>query len=189
MFRLGIVGHRYLANTATIAFVTEQCLAILKQAQAEHTDVVALSAIAEGADTLFAEAALEVNVPLEIVRPFDDYASDFTTRSARRRYEKLRGAARSESRLAHPARSDSAYRAAMDWIVRRADVLVVAWDGLPAMGSGGTGDAVKQAVLLKRPWLHLDVTNLSVTVHPAGPHTEKGRAELDVNPTHNSGSR
>ena len=174
MFRLGIVGHRYLSSKATIAFVSEQCLAALKQAQAEHTNLVALSAIAEGADTLFAEAALSLDIPLEIVRPFDEYASDFKTMAARRRYEGLLAAAHIETRLNHEERSDAASRAAMNWIVRRSDVLIVAWNGLPATGLGGTGAAVKQLVQLNRTWFCLDTTNLSVTFHPGKPGGKAG---------------
>ena len=187
MFRLGIIGHRYLTNSETTAFVAERCLAILKQAQAEHIHVVALSAIAEGADTLFAEAALALDIPLEIVRPFDDYACDFDTMPARRRYEKLRAAARSEARLIHKERSDVAYRAAMNWIVKQADVLVVAWNGLPATGLGGTGAAVKQAVQLNRSWFCLDTSNLSVTFH-LGRSGTKGRADWDVKSAQHSGT-
>jgi hypothetical protein len=167
MFRLGIIGHRYLANPEIITFVADQSVAILKQAKSEHSNLVALSAIAEGADTLFAEAALSLDIPLEIVRPFDEYASDFKTISASTRYEELRAAARSESKLFYKKRSDVAYKAAMNWIVDRSDVLVVAWNGLAAEGEGGTGDAVKQVVQLNRPWLHLDVNNLTVSFHPA----------------------
>lgn len=167
MFRVGIVGHRYLADAKTVTFVAEHCLTILKQTKVANPDVVALSAIAEGADTLFAEAALALAIPLEIVRPFDDYVSDFKTATSRRRYRKLRSAARSEVELIHQKRSDAAYEAAMNWIVTQSDVLVVVWDGLHAAGAGGTGDAVKEATLLNRPWLHLDVINFSVTFHPA----------------------
>ena len=171
MFYVGIVGHRYLTNRETEAFVSEQCLVILKQAKLEHDDVVAISAIAEGADTLFAEVALALDIPLEIVRPYADYGSDFETVSARKRYEKLRVASRREEKLAHEKRSNVAYKAAMIWIVEKSDFLAVVWDGLPAEGAGGTGDAVKQAKKLARPWSHLDVTNLTVTVHRAGPST------------------
>lgn len=173
MFRIGIVGHRYLTNAETIAFVADQSLAALKQAQANHSDVVALSAIAEGADTLFAEAALALDIPLEIVRPFADYAADFETFPARKRYEELRVAARCEVRLTYQERSNVAYEAAMNWIVRRSDLLLVAWDGLPTEGAGGTGDAVKQAVQLNTPWLHLNVTDLSAKAHAAGPNTRQ----------------
>ena len=172
MFRIGIVGHRYLANSETIAFVAAQSLAVLRQAQKTHPEVVALSAIAEGADTLFAEAALTLAIPLEIVRPFADYASDFETHLARRRYETLRAAARCEEILTRKERSNAAYEAAMNWVVKRSDLLVVAWDGRPAEGAGGTGDAVKRATQLKRPWLHLDVTDLSVKSHAAGPNNK-----------------
>lgn len=173
MYRIGIVGHRYLSNSETIAFVANQSLAALTRARAERSDVVALSAIAEGADTLFAEAALSLQIPLEIVRPFSEYAADFESSAARRRYEKLRAGARSELKLTYQERSNLAYEAAMNWIVRQSDLLVVAWDGLPAEGAGGTGDAVKQARRLNVPWLHLDVTDLSATFHPSAPNPEK----------------
>lgn len=172
MFRIGIVGHRYLANGETIAFVEEQCSLFLKQVHSEHDEVIALSAIAEGADTLFAEAALELGIPLEIVRPFDTYAADFETRVATERYEKLRAAARTESKLVHSERSDNAYGAAMNWIVTNSDVVVIAWDGLPAAGPGGTGSAVDLVIKLNRPWLYLDVSDLSVKFYPAS----EGRA-------------
>ena len=172
MFRIGIVGHRYLSSAETIAFVTDQSLSALKQVQAEHSEVVALSAIAEGADTLFAEAALTLDIPLEIVRPFGDYAADFETLESKTRYDELRAAARSELTLTYDERSNVAYEAAMNWIVKQSDLLLVAWDGLPAEGAGGTGDAVKQAVQLNKPWLHLNVTDLSVTAHGGGLNTK-----------------
>lgn len=187
MFHLGIVGHRYLASPETVTFVADQCLAILKQTKVAHPDVVALSAIAEGADTLFAEAALALAIPLEIVRPFRDYVSDFKTATSRRRYKKLRAAARREVELVHQKRSDAAYEAAMNWIVTQSDVLVVVWDGLRAAGAGGTGDAVKEAALLNRTWLHLDVTNLSVTLH-AAETTTKQRGAIDANSSQHSGN-
>lgn len=187
MFCLGIVGHRYLANPEIVAFVADQCTAILKQAKAENPEIVALSAIAEGADTLFAEAALGLDIPLEIVRPFDNYVSDFMTLSSRARYSKLRAAARSETKLVYTKRSDVAYKAAMNWIVNQSDVLVVVWDGQPAEGEGGTGDAVKQAMRLNMHWLHLDIVNLSVTAHAAGPKISKGgKRDVDKTQTHSA---
>lgn len=167
MFRIGIVGHRYLADNETIPFVKEQCSLFLKQVQSKHGDVIALSAIAEGADTLFAEAALELGIPLEIIRPFDNYAADFATQGACERYEKLRTAARSEVKLAHRERSDNAYGAAMSWIVKHSDLVLIAWDGLPAEGPGGTGSAVELLMKWNLPWVHLDVSDLSVKFHPA----------------------
>ena len=172
MFHLGIVGHRYLKNDEARAFVAQQSLFILRRMQTEHPDLIALSAIAEGADTLFAEAAIRLDIPLEIVRPFTNYAEDFRTASAKARYEKLRADACNETLLPYPERSDAAYKAAMNWIVDRSELVAVAWDGQPAIGSGGTGDAVRQLMSRKRPWVHLDVVNLSVIFHSAEPGTK-----------------
>lgn len=165
MLNVGVVGHRSLGDAETSAFVAQQCLDILKQLQDQHTDVTALSAIAAGADTLFAEAALALDIPLDIVHPFEGYASDFAPTHARKRYERLRAAARTESRLSYPGRSKEAYQAAMNWIVERSDVLIAAWNGLPSEGVGGTGDAVEQAILTNRAWIHLNIVDLSVTFH------------------------
>ena len=166
-FRIGIVGHRYLANKDTIAFVSSACSAFLKQFQAEHKNVVALSALAEGADTLFAEAAVALHIPLQIVRPFQEYATDFSILSAKNSYERLRLSASNETSLEYIGRSNDAYLAGMHWIVDRCNLLVAVWDGSPAKGLGGTGDAVERAVLMNRDWIHLDVVDLSVTYHLA----------------------
>lgn len=165
MLTVGVVGHRSLGDAATSAFVYQRCLTILKHLQALHAGVTALSAIAEGADTLFAEAALALDIPLDIVLPFGGYASDFASTHARERYERLRAAARTETRLSYQGRSTEAYLAAMNWVVRRSDVLIAAWNGLPSAGVGGTGDAVEQAILNNRPWIHLNTVDLSVTSH------------------------
>lgn len=165
MVCIGVIGHRYLGGKTTVAFVAQQCLTILNQAQAEHTEVTALSAIAEGADTLFAEAALGLGIPLDIVRPFEDYAIDFTTTHAQERYHGLRFAAKGETRLSYKKRSDLAYLAAMNWVVEHSDILVAAWDGRPPVGMGGTGNAVKQMLLNNRAWVHLNTVDLSVTFH------------------------
>jgi hypothetical protein len=163
MMLIGIVGHRYISDINAIAFVTEQCTSILDQAQNTYSDLVALSAIAEGADSIFAEAALTLGIPLEIVRPFQTYTSDFATMPARHRYNRLRKAARNETTLDFAGRSDEAYEAAMRWIVTRSDLLMVAWDGRSTNGPGGTGHAVSQAIQINRSWIHLNVADLSVT--------------------------
>jgi len=145
--------------------VAENSLAILKRLRSEHEGLRVISAIAEGADTIFAEKAVELNIPLEIVRPFEDYGIDFTTPSAKQRYERLRSCALSETILPHTGRSDAAYLAGMYWIVDNCSLVVAVWDGSPARGSGGTGDAVERALHLKSDWIHINVANLSVTYH------------------------
>lgn len=154
--RLGIVGHRAL-DTDAAEFVSVASRTLLTDAIATSRDVVAVSALAEGADTLFAEAALLMRVPLETVRPFAGYADDFATAPDRRRYKGLAASARREERLEFAVRSADAYQAAMQWVVQNCDVLVAAWDGVPSGRKGGTAQAVRYARLVGRPVVHLDV--------------------------------
>ena len=165
MTRIGIVGHRFFNDDNVLRFVRGQSTSILDKARNEHPDLIALSAIAEGADTIFAEAALALDIPLEIVRPYQAYSVDFVTASARDRYHRLRAAARSETQLSYMRRSNKAYETAMNWILMRSDLLVAVWDGQPANGPGGTGHAVHQAIQLRRSWIHLNVIDLTTTHH------------------------
>lgn len=161
MFRVGIVGHRQFASPLHDAYVARQCRDILSRVRAEHDDAVAVSALAVGADTLFAEAAVELGIPLEVVTPFARYEEDFAARAERARYHGLRRAARSETVLAYAARSDAAYVAAMNWIVDGCDLLVAVWDGR----AGVTGSAVLRARRLSRDWYHLNPAGPGPTFH------------------------
>lgn len=165
MTRIGIVGHRYFSDDEIIKFVAQSTTKILEKTLNEYPDLIVLSAIAEGADTIFAEAALSLNIPLEIVRPFQTYSSDFATASARDRYHRLRTAARSETQLSFKRRSNEAYEAAMNWIESRSDLLIAVWDGRPSNGPGGTGHAVHQAIQLNRTWIHVNVIDLTIVYH------------------------
>jgi hypothetical protein len=134
---------------------------------ANGASVVAMSAIAAGADSIFAEAAISLGLPLEIVRPFDSYSADFDHHTERERYAALRAHARNEFRLQYRSRSLVAYEAAMEWVVLNSDLLVAVWDGQPAEGRGGTGQAITLATKLNRPWIHLNTCDFSIIHHSA----------------------
>lgn len=161
MVRIGVVGHRELRGDRTSTFVADASRKVLAAAK-RRFEVCAVSALAEGADTLFAEEALALGIPLRVVTPFRDYEADFESTTARRRYTSLRDAAEREERLPYATRSRRAYRAAMRWVVENSDLLVAAWDGRPGLGPGGTADAVHHAHSVGRPVVHLDVTALAV---------------------------
>lgn len=152
---------------AAIKFLAEQCDIILRQLHCLRGDIIALSAIAEGADTIFAEAALAQNIPLEIVLPFNQYAHDFDQRASQERFEKLYASARLIHRMPYAERSDSAYSYAMNWLVDHSDILIAAWDGSPSRGFGGTADAVKKAIMLNLPWIHINVIEMTIAFHAA----------------------
>jgi len=148
---IGITGHRNLPQDA-LEFVQEQIEMIIKQIKVEHTEgVVAVSALAIGADQLFAEVALEQGIPLEVVIPFKGYEQDFGAGEEREHFESLRRQANVEHLMVFAARSDEAYLAAGRWVVEHTDLLVAVWDGKPAAGRGGTGDIVEYARQLGKP--------------------------------------
>ena len=157
MHRLGIVGHRVLDREAR-EFVASACSALIADAQ-RATKVAAVSALAEGADTLFAEAAVSAGARLEVVRPYEDYEAEFPTLRQRRRYRAILAAAGAESRMPFGEPSTRAYEATMRQVTDACDVLVAAWDGTPPRGTGGTADTVRYARSIGRPVIHLDVTN------------------------------
>ena len=138
-------------------FVAGACRAVLGGAARRHDAVAAVSALAEGADTLFAEAALELGLALDAVTPFAGYDADFVTPYARTRYRRLVRAARSELSMPHRDRSDEAYANAMRAIVDGCDLLVLVWNAAPSPSRAGTAAAVAYAVGLGRPWVHVDV--------------------------------
>jgi hypothetical protein len=165
MVRMGVVGHRWLPDAAASAFVASRCREHLRAVADDARPVIALSALAAGSDTLFAEAAVGLGIPLVAVRPFDRYADDFTTAVARDAYRELWSCADRRVRLAYRSRSQEAYRAAMRWVVERSDVLLAIWDGRPATEPGGTADTVAHALALGRSVLHVDPAQRRVGVH------------------------
>src|SRR5688572_16250183 len=77
-YYVAVTGHRDLQNRATIRFVTLAFHTILEQVQRNHPEgVVALSALAEGSDTIFAEIAFDLGIPLEAIAAYDSLVEDF----------------------------------------------------------------------------------------------------------------
>ena len=165
MVRMGVVGHRWFADDATSAFVASRCREHLRSVRADAPSVLAVSALATGSDTLFAQAAVGLGIPLLAVRPFARYADDFPTEGERRAYGALWSRADHRVRMPYESRSDEAYRAAMRWVAERSDVLLAIWDGRPAARSGGTADAVAHARALGRAVLHVDPAGQEAVAH------------------------
>ena len=142
--RVGITGHRKLgAAEDWVAGALRELLRGLRRWHGD--DLVTVSAIAVGADTLFAEAALELGIPLEVVRPYADYIQAFPTGPVRDRYEALLARATAVHHLPHTRKGSEAYMAAGVWVVDHCEVLVAVHDGRDPKNTGGTADVVHYA--------------------------------------------
>jgi hypothetical protein len=168
--RVGVTGHRKLALTPALSTAIDQALDLildqLRPAVRDRCTLVAVSALADGADRFVAKrvlarprARLEVILPL----PKADYVTDFDPQDSLPEFEHLLGAASwvasvppEEAQEDPPERArQDAYAAAGRAVADRADVMVAVWDGHPAAGKGGTGDVVNYLREHGRPWVWL----------------------------------
>ncbi|MEZ5996162.1 MAG: hypothetical protein R3C25_10440 [Hyphomonadaceae bacterium] len=119
------------------------------------------SAIAEGADTYAAEAALARGWRLVTPLPFsvERYEQDFSDAAAKETYQRLLWASRrvlpvDDALVARVGGGQAApYAAVGRALIERADVLVCVWNGTPPRGPGGTSEVA--ALMLERGGLVL----------------------------------
>jgi hypothetical protein len=157
---VGVTGHRRLGEGPRVGwYVHAECVRLVDRlrgvADASGAELVACSALAIGADMLFAQAALGLGLPLVGVVPFEDYPADFEGPD-RAAFESLLGMCRRVERLPGRRRSDRAYLKGGLWVVDNSDFVIAVWNGLPAAGLGGTGDVVEYARRKGKPVLRID---------------------------------
>jgi len=156
--RIGVTGHRVLAELPLVAAGVEAALDRIEAAFPGQAPVV-ISALAEGADRLVTQAVLRrPGARLRVVLPMarSEYLADFAT--PRSRVEFLALLARADEVIVLPARAtrDEAYAAANEWLLDKVDALVAIWDGKGAQGQGGTAEVVARARARHWPlaWVH-----------------------------------
>lgn len=168
--RLGVTGHRAVADEETVATAVREALRRLRlQVGTPATPVVftVVSSLAEGADRLVArEVLLEPGALLEAPLPLprDQYRRDFQTQSSQREFDDLLGRAETVVEAETAARPEDGYAWAGQYVVDRSDVLLALWDGLPARGQGGTAHVVEYAAEQQRPvvWIRTAAERLIV---------------------------
>ncbi|MFI6576306.1 hypothetical protein ACIBFB_10905 [Nocardiopsis sp. NPDC050513] len=146
MIRIGITGHRALPPDVS-ARVADL---IATHLEPYGCEMVGLSCLADGADTVFAEAVVAAGAPLEVIVPALGYRDALPT-GHHRVYDRLLGQAVLVHTLQNTASTPGAHMAAGRTLVDRCDQLVAVWDGLPARGPGGTADVVAYARERFRP--------------------------------------
>ncbi|MBQ5991140.1 MAG: hypothetical protein IJL62_01170 [Clostridia bacterium] len=152
---VGITGHRNIRSEdrdALYRAVLSELSAL--KARCPHSEIMMLNSLAEGADTLCAEAANALSVPLIAALPMAsaEYEKDFSG-EALKTFRALRAGAREcfvvPAAEAPPASFDRdfAYRQAGIYVAAHAHVLLALWDGEETSASNcGTAEAVKFAL-------------------------------------------
>ncbi|HUO89991.1 MAG TPA: DUF4231 domain-containing protein [Rhizomicrobium sp.] len=177
--RVGVTGHRpgpKLAPEAAVAVrgKVDDVLAEIAQLTGAavardgwafadpEPRLVVVSALAEGADRIVAEAGLAAGLELSAILPFgrSEYRNDFATDAARRDYDGLLAKATAVFEL--DGRRDAearAYEAAGLLMLANADIVIAIWDQMPADGIGGTALIVERAIAEDVPVILIDPRN------------------------------
>jgi hypothetical protein len=155
---LGVTGHRDLRaeDTATLRGIVSKILRGLQQ-DYPSTPLLLLSALAEGADRLVAEAALELKIPVMVPLPMEcrEYEKDFAqTPGSTEEFRRL--LARAEASfvvpLAHGVKEENLsqseprgeqYGMSGKFIVRHCHLLFALWDDGRTEKTGGTSQMVR----------------------------------------------
>jgi hypothetical protein len=153
---IGVTGHRpNRLDSADAELLRARTREVLAAARGSHPDgnpPILRSALAEGADRIFAREAVGLGFRLEAVLPFQrtDYEKDFATTESLGEFRKLLARAESVRELSGsrgtPEARDAAYGALGRGLLDRADLLIAIWDGRRARGEGGTAEVLVQAL-------------------------------------------
>jgi hypothetical protein len=140
VMRLAITGHRGLPQS-TSELVDQ---ALRDEVRQQAGEVVGLSCLADGADSLFAKAVLDQGGSLIVIVPAAHYR-DGLPQEHHPTYDELLHRAADIVRLDHTESTSESHMDASTTMIHMADRLVAVWDGKPARGYGGTADVVQAA--------------------------------------------
>jgi hypothetical protein len=200
IIRIGVTGHRVINDQTLIRNSIRTVLNDLT-CPFSHTPfhLVALSALAEGADRIVADEILKyaplnrtsrctISSSLQAILPLppEDYMKDFKTESSKNEFNFLLHKGRSPIELKPESTEETleeqrraAYEYAGRYIVHQSDILIAIWNGKKAAGRGGTEDIVRYARSNNRTcvWIHSETG--TITWEKRGDNTCKSLEYLD----------
>ncbi len=169
---IGVTGHRELReeDRVPLAAAVRKVLDELKSI-CPHTPLLLLSSLAEGADRLVAEVALEKEIRARLIVPLPMeqtlYEQDFKTEASREEFRSLLQQAEQcfdLSSLYKKAQKghDYQYRRAGQYIALHCQLLIALWDGNDTNRIGGTSEIMSYQLegISEKDWLlHLKGKN------------------------------
>ncbi|MFB0613093.1 hypothetical protein [Aurantiacibacter poecillastricola] len=172
--RFGITGHRpprlspdhHGAARAACAEIFAEAKEALRAIHRQHAELFAeaeplvrlVSALASGADTVAAQAALGEGIALSTCLPFPAsvYSRDFSSSDWTIAENLARKADGSLAITDYAPGDEAAYEAVGRLVLAQSDILIAIWDGAPARGRGGTTDVVAEAIGRHIPVIHIN---------------------------------
>ncbi|MCP4366878.1 MAG: hypothetical protein GY797_02005 [Deltaproteobacteria bacterium] len=165
LFIIGIIGHRDLGGEDVDFYVQSCCHKILSELRVKYPKIKAISAISQGADSIFAQSAISLNIQLESVVPFDDFKSDFAGEISCERYKTLRKSSDFETKVNFSKRSNLAYKKSMEWVVIKSNIVIAVWDGKKIGSIGGTWEAILLCEKLNKTMINIDIHKKAMSLN------------------------
>ncbi|MET9215890.1 MULTISPECIES: hypothetical protein [unclassified Nocardia] len=137
--RISVTGHMNL-TPATETLVREAISALLT----EVPDLIGITCLARGADSIFAEAVLAADGRLEVVLPSRDYRAAKVKPDHAPLFDALLARASTVRVMDFDTAGKNAYEAANEVLLTDCDRLVAVWDGNEGE-RGGTATVVESA--------------------------------------------
>ncbi len=141
--RIGVTGHMNLTPN-TVELVRAEITRIL-QGVSGGAPIVGVSCIAAGADSIFAQAVLDLGGQLEVIIPSTDYRAAKVKPDHAATFDHLVARATTVITLPFDHANREAYEAANEHLLDSCSSMVAVWDGLPAVDKGGTAAVVETA--------------------------------------------
>ena len=174
---VGVTGHRAeVLPEDSVPVLRERVRDVLRQIEQAGCDLLErerdcfadlppklrfVSPIADGADQIAAEVALELGWELQAILPFErgHYRASLANDAARERLDALLNRATCLLELpGDPSHGLDAYVMTGRATVAHCDVLIAVWDGLPPRGRGGTGEVVQLALTRGTAIIHVPLS-------------------------------
>jgi hypothetical protein len=174
---VGVTGHRAeVLPEGSIPVLRERVRDVLVQIEQAARDLLEregdcfaalppklrfVSPVADGADQITAELALELGWELQAILPFEReaYRASLANHGARERFDALIERTVCLLELpGDPSHTLDAYVMTGRATVAHCDVLIAIWDGLPPRGRGGTGEVVQLALTRGTAIIHVPLS-------------------------------
>ena len=140
--RYGITGHMDLTPN-TVALVDRVIRDVMSAVPA--AELIGVSCLAAGADTLFARAVLDLGGALHVVLPSQDYQARKVKPDQRPEFDELVRHALRVHTMPYDTAGPEAYEAANETVLASIDRLIAVWDGRWPVARGGTAAVVQEA--------------------------------------------
>ena len=148
--RIGVTGHLDLTDATTRAVDAELRRHLLGlrgfSASAQHpVNLIGVSCLARGADSVFARVLVELGGELEVILPSADYREAAVGPEHAPLFDEMLGRATTVRTMPAARAGWAAYAAANNALLDVIDQLFAVWDGKPPVVDGGTASVVNRA--------------------------------------------